>query len=230
MTLRRVTSWWIAQVAAGWGARAGDSLTFAVQQSSTSLGTIDPRRLGEQLATRSHAIDEVLEWVEVLIASRPRHAARLLGSAPEEQLAASWADRTLLGDAAGLGVQVEELTLRIHERFALAASVGVNADDVAAVVVAALYPAFDRPIADGVVAAVGHARAVFRHGETVAQHPSGHVLVLTDRSVDLAANLAAWKQRLDGDSALRTTHVWIEPMGGDPALVESLLVGLVSNS
>jgi hypothetical protein len=230
MSLRRSTAWWIRQVDAGWGARAGGSLSTALAQSTSSDGIVDTRHLGELLAARSHSIDEILDWTQVLATRNRRHARRLLGPSSDEHIAAGWADRTLAGDTGGVGVQVEELTLRITERFALATSLGVPADELTALVVARIEPAGNRPTVECLAAAVTHARSVFRHGETVAQHPGGHVLVLTDRSRPLQDNLAAWKRRLDDDAMIDSSTIWIEPMGSDAALIDSLLVGLVTRS
>jgi hypothetical protein len=205
-------------------------LSTALAQSTSSDGIVDTRLLGELLAARSHSIDEILDWIQVLATRSRRHAARLLGPSSDEHIAAGWADRTLAGDTGGVGVQVEELTLRIAERFALAASLGVTADELAALIVARVEPVGDRSTGECLAAAVTHARSVFRHGETVAQHPGGHVLVLADRSQPLPDNLAAWKRRLDDDSTIDSSSIWIEPVGGDAALIDSLLAGLVTRS
>jgi hypothetical protein len=225
MRTERAIQSWVGAVSSGWGTRAAGSLQAAIAEATTATGEIDAHRMGYRLRERGHSIDEVLGWLGWLREHRARAASRLLGdNNATVAISSGWASAALAADDPH-AVSFEVLRLRLHQHLQLAKQLGVPPNEhVAIVVVQCRTPDTDAydVLLPNVLAA---ARSVFGRGETVALSPSQNVLILAQRSSELARRIQQLSDICRSTSTLEacTLHMWVETIGTDENLIDEHL-------
>lgn len=227
MRMRRALGRWIRRVDSGWGPRAGASLRDGIDLCRTD-GSVDLRILATFLARRGHTVDDVVDWVDDLYHHQPRAAKRAFGERGVVQLAAGWAEgRLQMPVHVDRTVPMENFRLRMRQQFQLATSQGVEVNAFIALVVVSCEPTTGG--SDLIERVCGHVVDVFCAGETVTEHDSGKLLVLTERAPTLPGRLADLRTRLQRDPALHGSRVrlWVESVGPRVEVVDDLLDSLL---
>jgi hypothetical protein len=187
------------------------------------------RALASFLARRGHSVDEVVDWMDDLYVEQPRAAVRAFGARGFVDLAAGWAEgRLRVPEHTERTVPMETFRLRVRQQFQLASSRGVAVDSFIALVVASCdHVTGER--GDPAERVCTHVLDVFSAGETVTEHDSGTVMVLTERAPTLPGRLADLRTRLQRDPDLLGSPVrlWVESVGPRVEVVDDLLDSLL---
>ncbi len=230
---------WRRRVRAGWGDgphwHTIDGTGALVQQVLDEPEEADAalRELGRRCGVDGHPLDDVVAWTSELLAVCPRRVRRRLDQRElAVTLAAGWADGALeharVHDT--VAAPVAALHLRLTEHYDRCRALGVDPSTLVALAVldadtGSLGPLARATFSD-VLARLAH--RAFPAGDTVAATPSGRILVLTDRTPDLAATVRHVVDTAQRDRRLVSYRVqgWVEPIARDQRHLDDHLADL----
>jgi len=233
---------WRRRVHEGWGdgrhwhtIDGTDALVRRVVDEPTSATEV-LAELGRRCALDGHSLDNVTAWTAELIKLSPRRVRRRLDSRDAAvALAAGWADGALQrrhSRAAGFA-SLGALRLALIQHYERCACLGIDPVEVSALVVLDADSGLLSPVARAAAmeALAVHVSSHFTDGEPTAATPTGRVLVLAERTPDLAREVREVVIACEASPLLAgclRVLGWVERLPSDPTLVVAFLADLAS--
>ena len=192
--------------------------------------------LGREIAQEGHTLADANRWLELLaVQSSGGLRSALSNRSAAIAIARGWTDGTLRRND-GVDSQITPLPAVLHllrqEYNRPGARSALGGEGPVLIVVDTSQVVTDRQNTRRLrTSLLRHLRSELAEANPIAEGPNGNLLVLADRTADLATKVAAIDQRILDDPALeeQTIRIWIEPLGGDRIHLDSHLAGLVGS-
>jgi hypothetical protein len=231
---------WRQRVRTGWGAGPhwhtidGTAALVRTLLDGRAEPAVAMSELGRRCGMDGHGLDDVTAWMDELLDVAPRRLRRHLDrSEAAVALTAGWAEGTLERRHSELDdlVPVAALELAVRQKYEQCETMAlpITSSYALAVIVAETDGLPWRARVTAVNALATRVRRAFCNGETMAATPTGRILVLVERTPELAAVVRAVTLECEASPLLAgCTRVrgWVEPLAPDPQHLSSHLAEL----